>query len=195
MEEKQQNGMLDEAIAFAVRAHSGMVRKIDNTPFILHPMEVASVAGTMTDDPEVLSAALLHDTVEDAGVTLEEIEARFGSRVAALVDAETEDKRRHRKPGDTWMERKEEALQKLKSSGDEGMHILWLADKLSNLRSLRRLRKKRSKNMWQAFNQKDPALHAWYYRSIESLVQDLKETDAWQEYHALIDEIFGGLAK
>lgn len=49
-------------------------------PYILHPMEAAVIAGTLTQDPEVLAAAVLHDTVEDAGVTLEEICAACGER-------------------------------------------------------------------------------------------------------------------
>lgn len=91
MDEKTIN-VLDRAICMAVRAHAGMQRKKDGSPYILHPMEVAVIAGTLTQDPEVLAAAVLHDTVEDAGVTLEEIGAACGERVARLVASETEEK-------------------------------------------------------------------------------------------------------
>ena len=82
-----------KAIEFAAMAHDGMVRKKDKTPYILHPLEAAVIVGSMTDDRDVISAAVLHDVVEDTDITIEEIEERFGSRVRALVESETEDKR------------------------------------------------------------------------------------------------------
>ena len=55
------------------------------SPYILHPLEAAVIVGTMTDDQNLIAAAVLHDVVEDAGVTIEEIEAKFGKRVRELV--------------------------------------------------------------------------------------------------------------
>jgi myo-inositol-1(or 4)-monophosphatase len=85
--------LVSEAIMFAVKAHDGMRRKKSELPYILHPMEAAVIVGTMSDDQNLIAAAALHDVVEDAGVTLEEVEMRFGKRVRELVGAETEDKR------------------------------------------------------------------------------------------------------
>lgn len=82
--------LLDEAIIFAVQAHSGQVRKGTNRPYILHPLEAAAIVASMTDDLEVIAAAVLHDTMEDANVSLAEITSKFGPRVAGLVQAETE---------------------------------------------------------------------------------------------------------
>ena len=79
--------ILDKAIIFAVNAHRGQFRKGSDTPYILHPMEAAAIVGTMTADDEVLAAAVLHDTVEDTGTTIEQIREQFGERVAALVSA------------------------------------------------------------------------------------------------------------
>ena len=63
-----------KAIEFAARAHDGMIRKKDKTPYILHPLEAATVVGSMTDDRDVISAALLHEVVEDTEITIDEIE-------------------------------------------------------------------------------------------------------------------------
>lgn len=64
--------MIDKAIEFAVRAHEGQYRKGSMRPYILHPIEVADIVSAMTDDVEVISAAYLHDTIEDCpGVTRE----------------------------------------------------------------------------------------------------------------------------
>ena len=69
-------GLLAEAMTFAIAAHGETRRKGDGSPAILHAMEAAAVAATLTADQEVLAAAVLHDTVEDAGADLEEIRAR-----------------------------------------------------------------------------------------------------------------------
>ncbi|MBQ9058199.1 MAG: bifunctional (p)ppGpp synthetase/guanosine-3',5'-bis(diphosphate) 3'-pyrophosphohydrolase [Atopobiaceae bacterium] len=182
-------GVLEEAIQYATELHEGMVRKSEGIPYILHPLEVAAIAGTMTHDTDVLIAALLHDTVEDTPASLEDIEARFGSRVAELVASETEDKRANLPPTDTWRIRKEESLVEL-AEGDRDVHILWLSDKLSNMRSFYRGYSRRGKSLWEDFNQKDPVQHAWYYQEIARLTSDLREEAAWQEYTRLMGEIF-----
>ena len=75
--------LVSEAIAFAVKAHDGMRRKKSDAPYILHPMEAAVIVGTMTDDQNLIAAAALHDVVEDANITIDEIEGNsvsvFGS--------------------------------------------------------------------------------------------------------------------
>ncbi len=55
--------MLDRAIMFAARAHEGIVRKGSGQPYIFHPLEVLSLVSLMTLDDDILSAAVLHDTV------------------------------------------------------------------------------------------------------------------------------------
>ncbi|MCQ2120034.1 MAG: HD domain-containing protein, partial [Bacteroidales bacterium] len=62
--------LLDKAILFATRAHSGTERRGKGFPYIVHPMEAVEIAATMTSDQELLAAAILHDTVEDTDVTI-----------------------------------------------------------------------------------------------------------------------------
>ena len=183
--------LVSEAIAFATRAHDGMRRKKSGTPYILHPMEAAVIVGTMTDDPELIAAAVLHDVVEDAGISIEEIEDRFGARVRALVSSETEDKRADRPPVDTWRIRKEESLEVLRRTEDIGVLIVWLGDKLANMRSFYRIRKLEGDAMWQSFNQKDVNEQAWYYRSIARYTERLSDTSAWIEYKTFTELVFG----
>ena len=182
--------ILDEAIFFATTIHSGMYRKRDESPYILHPMEAATIASTMTDDIEIIVAALLHDAVEDTGVTLDEIKDKFGQRVADLVKSETEDKREELPPHITWQIRKEESIEVLKATNDLGVKILWLSDKLSNMRSFYRQHNKSGNAIWQDFNQNDPEKQFWYYDTIANLLSDLKEFEAWQEYRYLINKVF-----
>ena len=183
--------LVSEAIAFAVKAHDGMRRKKSSSPYILHPMEAAVIVGTMTDDQNLIAAAVLHDVVEDAGITMDEIEARFGTRVRELVQSETEDKRDNLPPAETWRIRKAESLEVLKNTEDIGVLMVWLGDKLANMRSLYRDWKVEGDAMWQRFNQKDVTEQAWYYRSIALLTQRLSHTSAWLEYKTLTELVFG----
>ena len=183
--------LVSEAIAFAVKAHDGMRRKKSDVPYILHPMEAAVIVSTMTSDLHLIAAAVLHDVVEDAGVTIEEVEEKFGSRVRELVECETENKREDLPPSDTWRIRKEESLDVLKNTDDIAVLMVWLGDKLANMRALYRDFKIEGVDMWQRFNQKDVNEQAWYYCSIAKLTERLSDTSAWIEYKTLTELVFG----
>ena len=183
--------LVSEAVVFAVQAHDGMRRKKSQSPYILHPMEAAVIVGAMTTDQDLIAAAALHDVVEDAGVSIEEIEEKFGRRVRELVASETEDKRADLPPESTWRVRKEESLAVLKNAKDTDVLMVWLGDKLANMRSIYRDFKVDGEAMWQRFNQKDVAQQAWYYRSIVKLTDRLSDTSAWLEYKTLTELVFG----
>lgn len=182
---------LEEAIIFATKAHSGQTRKLANTPYILHPLEVASIIATLTTDTDIMAAGVLHDTIEDCNVEPEEIRRLFGSRVFALVQSETEDKLGERPPSETWLERKEDSLLMLKNTKDRDVKRLWLADKLSNMRSFYREYMKVGDEIWQSLNQKDKKMHAWYYYTIAEGLAELGDTAAYKEYIGLVDKVFG----
>lgn len=183
--------LISEAIAFAVKAHDGMRRKQSELPYILHPIEAAVIVGTMTNDQNLIAAAVLHDVVEDAGIDMDEIEEKFGKRVRELVASETEDKREELPPESTWRLRKEESLNVLKNTNDIDVLMVWLGDKLANMRSIYRDFKNEGINLWQKFNQKDVNEQAWYYRSIVDLTKRLADTSAWIEYKTLTELVFG----
>ena len=79
---------INEAYKFAEKCHSGQLRKTGD-PYIIHPVFTAIYLSNMKMDWETISAALLHDVIEDCGVTFEEIEKLFGRDVAGLVDGVT----------------------------------------------------------------------------------------------------------
>ena len=85
--------VIERAIAFATQAHDGQFRKGTTRPFILHPLEVGKIVATLTDDSEIISAAILHDTIEDCeGITKEILSEQFSEKVANMVGKEKEDK-------------------------------------------------------------------------------------------------------
>jgi len=78
--------MVQRAIWFATQAHAGQTRKYTGEPYVNHPVEVMQLVSTVTDDPEILAAAVLHDVVEDTPATIMNIKIGFNRRVAELVD-------------------------------------------------------------------------------------------------------------
>lgn len=84
-----------EALRFATERHEGQVRKDGRTPYIEHPKAVMAIVRDEfeVDDPDVLAAALLHDTIEDTNADYDEIAERFGRRVADWVALLTKDTR------------------------------------------------------------------------------------------------------
>ena len=150
--------LVEEAIIYATVMHQGKTRKRGNIPFIMHPLEVAQILVTMTDDRETIAAGILHDVVEDTCGTLDEIRHRFGERVAFLVESETEISFPGEDREKSWKRRKEQSLLALKKSKDVSVKMLWLADKLANIRSLARDYSESGESVWSHFHQKDPAM-------------------------------------
>lgn len=182
--------ILSKAIIFATKAHDGMYRKLDKTPYIMHPLEAAVITSSMTFDQEVISAAVLHDVVEDAGITMDEIFEEFGPRITKLVSSETENKREELSSEATWKIRKEESLEVLKNADDLDVLKVWLGDKLANIRSIYEGWKVKGNHVWDKFNQQNLEEQAWYYFSIAEYTKKLSNHRAWQEYYQLIKIIF-----
>lgn len=178
--------MINKAIAFATQAHEGQVRKGTSRSFILHPLEVGKIVASMTEDEEVISAAILHDTIEDCeGVTEERLREKFTERVAGLVAQESEDKSK------TWMERKSATIAHLKVAPRE-IQMIGLADKLSNMRDIDRDYPECGEELWNRFRMKDKNVIGWYYKSIrEALEEAMAGTEAYREYCELVAKNFG----
>lgn len=177
--------MIERAIAFATRAHEGQFRKGTTRPYIVHPLEVGEIVASMTDDEEVISAAILHDTIEDCkGVTKEKICNEFTERVAHLVIQESEDKSK------TWIERKGATIEHLKEAPKE-VQMIGLADKLSNMRDIDRDYPVCGEELWNRFRMKDKKMIGWYYKGIlTSLKDSLGGIPAFGEYCDLVEKHF-----
>lgn len=181
--------LVTEAVMFAAQAHDGAMRKGAQVPYIVHPMEAAAIAAALTDDEEVIAAAVLHDVIEDCDVTGGELAVRFGPRVAALVECETQTK--WADPCMSWNMRKQEAVNRL-AHGCREAKIIALADKLSNMRAICRDYERDGEAMFFRFHQHDKRRHAWYYRCCVSLLADeLGDTPLWRELDVLVGRVFG----
>ncbi|MGN0334788.1 MAG: HD domain-containing protein [Lachnospiraceae bacterium] len=182
--------MMDRAIIFATRAHSGTYRKGTKIPYIVHPIEAAAIVATMTDDPDMIAAAVLHDVVEDTDATIEELRYFFNDHIAELVAAESENKRKNLPPQETWMVRKMETLEFLRTKANREAKMLALADKLSNVRAIHRDQNEIGDQLWERFNEKRKEKHGWMYRQTAEALSELSDTMAWKEYDDLVRRTF-----
>ncbi|MBR6964114.1 MAG: bifunctional (p)ppGpp synthetase/guanosine-3',5'-bis(diphosphate) 3'-pyrophosphohydrolase [Prevotella sp.] len=190
MKEKSiDSSLLDRAILFAVKAHADTERKGKGFPYIVHPLEAMAIVATMTSNQELLAAAVLHDTIEDTDTTMEQLCAEFGPRVAKLVETET-DQHFSADKALTWHQRKQESLNRLASASRDAM-IVALGDKLSNMRGIAQDYAVLGDELWQRFNVKTKADHAWRFRQLAEVLKPLGETFAYQEFRKLVIQVFG----
>ncbi len=134
--------LIENAKAMAIRAHDGMFRR-SGEPYVVHPLRTAMILANMSLDAETVAGGIMHDVVEDTEVTLEEVEAGLGARVAKLVDGVTKlgqikwsgepDPGRNREKA-----QQAESLRKmfLAMVDDIGVVLIKLADRLHNMRTL-----------------------------------------------------------
>ena len=176
----------DDAVKFALEAHHGTERRGKGYPYLIHLMEAATIVATITNDQEMLAAAILHDTVEDTDVTLEQIRERFSDRVAQLVHLETA-------PMDstmTWRERKTAQVKQLEAATYDSK-VVALGDKLSNMRGIAWDYRQIGDKVWSIFHAQNGKKDVeWYYRSLAEAMKELSDTLAYQEFVRLLEETF-----
>ncbi|MBR0300181.1 MAG: bifunctional (p)ppGpp synthetase/guanosine-3',5'-bis(diphosphate) 3'-pyrophosphohydrolase [Bacteroidales bacterium] len=181
--------LLDRAIIFAVKAHSGTERRGKGFPYIVHPMEAMEIVASITPDQELLAAAALHDVVEDTDVTVEQLRDIFGKRIADLVASESDAFEEGVSEEDSWHQRKQAAIDRLARASRDAK-IVALGDKLSNMRAIARDYAAKGDALWSIFHTKDPADHEWHYRGLADSLSDLSDTAAYREFISLINQVF-----
>jgi guanosine-3',5'-bis(diphosphate) 3'-pyrophosphohydrolase len=125
--------LVRRALQTAAEAHDGQVRNGSNgMPYIEHPRAVAELLAEREFGDEALAAALLHDVVEDSELSVEDVRRDFGDGVAGMVGALTDDE-----SIEPYRARKAEHRERVAAAGPEALAI-YAADKLTNVRTLRR---------------------------------------------------------
>jgi (p)ppGpp synthase/HD superfamily hydrolase len=119
------------AVDWAVQMHGDQRRASDQAPFVVHPLEVASLLHGRRFDDEVVAAGALHDVVEKTDASIEDVAARFGPRVASIVAAVSEDE-----SIEDYEERKAALRAQVCGAGVEARAV-FAADKISKVRELR----------------------------------------------------------
>jgi (p)ppGpp synthase/HD superfamily hydrolase len=121
------------ALAFADERHAGQLREIDGAPFVTHPLEVACFLQAAGYEDEVVAAGVLHDVIEDTNAQRSDLERRFGSEVARLVAAVTDD------PSIADAAERKAALRLQVAQAGEAAAVIFAADKVSKARELKQL--------------------------------------------------------
>lgn len=183
--------LFDKAAHFAIDAHANTERRGKGFPYSIHVFEAAEIVATITKDQELLAAALLHDTVEDTDVTIDRIREEFGSRIANIVDCESDVLEAGVSEEDTWRARKLTAIRKLaKASYDS--KVVAMGDKLSNMRAIARDYAAVGDKLWSIFHAPGgKSDHEWHYRGLGYALCELEGTNAYAEFTGLVNQVFG----
>lgn len=178
--------MIEKAKTFATEAHEGQKRKGSDTDYIVHPTRVAKTLQQAGFRDEVVCAGYLHDVVEDTSYEMKDIEREFGTEVANLVAAHTEDKTK------TWDERKQHTIDTLRRASNE-IKALIIADKLDNLQSLKEDLHHKGEAVWKHFNAGFEK-QKWYNQSIAEVMDEgLSHDDTpdfFHTYRKLVKQTF-----
>lgn len=158
---------LDDAFGLAARLHGGDLRKGTQVPYLAHLLAVAALVLLDGGDEDEVIAALLHDALEDhpEAISREEIGARFGARVRAIVESCTDtppDWRGGRKP--PWRARKDAYLAHVRAAPADALRVS-LADKLDNARAILADYRLFGPTVWERFSAGGDE-QLWYYRSL-----------------------------
>lgn len=181
--------LCDKAAKYAIDAHAGTERRGKGYPYVIHVMEAASIVASITNDPELIAAAFLHDVIEDTDHTAEDIEKEFGKRIADLVVSESDVMVEGVSEEDSWHDRKQAAIDRIAASSYDSK-IVAMGDKLSNMRAIARDYEAQGDELWNLFHNNDPKEHKWHYEGLAGSLKDLEATDAYKEFVELINKTF-----
>lgn len=173
--------LIEQATLLAFRAHEGQQRKEKDVPYIIHPIEVALILAHHGFRDEVIAAGLVHDTVEDTPVTLEELRTTLGEEVANLVAPVTHD--------DTlsWEEKKKAYIEEVRKAPEE-VKAISLADKIANAHSFISAYEEQGAHMWKHFNAgREKKL--WFERAMLTMLEESWNHPLVSEYRKCVEKM------
>ncbi|MFA9396645.1 MAG: HD domain-containing protein [Clostridiaceae bacterium] len=183
------------ALELAYRAHMNQKRKGSEIPYIIHPLEVAVILIANKADEDTINAGILHDTIEDTTVDIDEIREKLGDKVAELVLAASEPYKINAKVKlsdceeiESWKERKIHTINYVKTASRQ-VQLLTLSDKLSNLRSLIVDYQRIGNKLWKKFNA-PCSEQKWYYESLVNSFISLNDIDMYKEFKEKVKILF-----
>jgi (p)ppGpp synthase/HD superfamily hydrolase len=161
---------IKKAIQFAARKHHGQFRKeTEPLPYITHLFSVALLVSQDGAHDDVVTAALLHDMIEDTGTTREELVEKFNERVAVLVEAVSELKEKDGKKLN-WKERKTLYLENLEKAPDDAV-LVAIADKIDNIESKLEAFDAEGKSLMKRWDQA-PKEYIWYHGEVLRIAKE-----------------------
>ena len=165
--------LTEKAIQIALVAHATQVRKIDHSPYVVHPIMVGMKLARYGFSDEVVAAALVHDVLEDTTFGRDALVAELGEKVAKLVDAVSEDKTL------SWENRKRLYIETVRAANND-VKAISVSDKIHNGASLIVGYERVGGDMWKNFT-RPREQQLWFFREMLVMLQS-----SWQ--HPLVDE-------
>ena len=174
--------MINTAIEVALEAHKSQFRKGTKIPYVTHPLAVGIILAKAGFPDEVIAAGILHDTVEDTPVTVNELREKFGEEVAEIVDRVSEPDKSL-----SWEARKQHTLDFLKETSEE-VRFVTLADKLDNIRAIAGDYKAEGDGFWKRFKRGRES-QKWYYRCLLNSLYDGPADDAYNYLYRQLAQV------
>lgn len=184
---KTLNANIQRALGHAIKLHDKQLRKGTAVPYSIHPVSLAMMLLEVNLHPNIITAALLHDVIEDTQWTIDDIEAHYNENIADLVHACTEQNR-----SEKWEERKRLTIMKLSELSIDAKWII-LADKLHNLYSMYSQYESTGEAMWEHFS-RGPEKQKWYYGQLKSQFEQenaISVSKLFMNYCYYYDALFG----
>lgn len=167
--------VIEKALKAAAKAHEKQYRKGSDIPYVTHPIAVGMILMKAGYSDELVAAGILHDTVEDTDLTLEDIEHLFGKSIAGIVKGCSEPDKSL-----TWEQRKEHTIEYLKTA-PEKIRVVACADKLHNIQSIASDIEQFGDHIWEKFK-RGKEQQEWYYTNV------IKSLGYQTSFH-LLDEL------
>lgn len=159
---------ISQALEVATYAHNGQTRKVSGEPFIIHPIAVMRNCAEVTDDPDTLAAALLHDVIEDVPENVynrRDMLRDFGQHVTGIVLGVTEDKTIK-----DWWTRKQNYLDGIVNAEYPESRIVCAADKIHNASSMLDDYQLIGDDLWGHFKTGKDG-QRWWYPAVQEVLQ------------------------
>ena len=172
-----------DALVYATELHETQRRKGGDVPYVAHLLAVASLVLEDGGDEDEAIAGLLHDAIEDTSTTHADIEARFGTEVADIVQGCSDTDVMPKPP---WRRRKEEYLAHLADAPPQVVRVS-LADKVHNARSVLFDYRLMGEDLWTRFNPE--ADQSWYYRSLVDIFRRVSRSPLVDELDRVVSEL------
>ncbi|WP_174733353.1 HD domain-containing protein [Mesobacillus harenae] len=175
--------VVDMALEVASVAHDKQYRKQTNIPYISHPAAVGMMLIKAGYGEDLVAAGILHDTVEDTDLTLEEVEKVFGPKIAGIVEGCSEPDKSL-----SWEDRKEHTIQFIKTASEE-IRVVSCADKLHNVRSILIEFEQNGDLVWTRFK-RGREQQQWYYENIIESLGYQSEFPLLNEFKSAVEKLF-----
>lgn len=175
--------MIKKALEFAQEKHKKQTRKVTQEPYMKHLYDVAEILKQEKCSDIVITAGILHDTLEDTQTTEEELFLLFGEEVLEIVKCETENKAL------PYKERKQEKITQLETC-DRNVKLVKCADMLSNITDMKAALELVGESLWDYFNGTKETFE-WYYKSMLNSMKEIQELEMYKRLALTVKDVFG----